>query len=204
MCSIVSWLAAALRPFMDCWQPVLFVDCCTAHLNPNVFELRRDLGIWIMVIPACLTYMMQPLDTIIFCSFKSKLADFYRAAKMSNDGGFVGIIDLISAIIGSSDFALQGRRWAHSCSRMGFGSSQANVNKLMMHELQLTSKPIVSSCRPSVDLLRVILPRSRRVVEDFCSALSTTAPIDGKWWRRSQRRCRHQGHSVWPDDNRNR
>ena len=47
-------------------QVILLLDSHKAHLNKNVLELAVSLNIWVLVVPAKLTWLLQPLDAHVF------------------------------------------------------------------------------------------------------------------------------------------
>ena len=44
----------------------LLFDAAPIHLAPEIILAARDLRIMIVMIPACLTYLLQPLDVMVF------------------------------------------------------------------------------------------------------------------------------------------
>ncbi len=67
---IVRILGMTLAPFMDRMQPILYFDAAPLHLHPAVLAELTAAGIWFHVIPARLTWMLQPLDSHGFVLFK--------------------------------------------------------------------------------------------------------------------------------------
>ena len=57
---ILGWI---LQPFMATRQPILSFDAAPLHLQDEILLELEDVGIWYLVIPARLTWMLQPLDT---------------------------------------------------------------------------------------------------------------------------------------------
>ena len=52
---------------------VLVMDCCPSHLAADVLGHAQRLGVSIVIIPARLTWLMQPLDTHVFAHLKRKI-----------------------------------------------------------------------------------------------------------------------------------
>jgi hypothetical protein len=87
MVRFISLLAKHLEPFREQYQPILLLDCCSAHLSAAVLAAASNQGIWIVIIPARLTWLLQPLDVYIFRNFKRELQKhFRRLIKESIDG----------------------------------------------------------------------------------------------------------------------
>lgn len=55
-------------------QPILLLDCVGCHIHPEVVAKARDLELWMAVVPAGLTFLLQPLDVYAFAPYKTCLA----------------------------------------------------------------------------------------------------------------------------------
>ena len=51
-------LAAVLLPFLDRYQPVLFLDAFRGHVAWEVFAECSRLGLWPVVVPSMLTCIL--------------------------------------------------------------------------------------------------------------------------------------------------
>ena len=61
---IIRLLGLILAPVLDRCQPVLMFDAVGLHLADEVMQQLTDARIWYLVIPARLTWLLQPLDPI--------------------------------------------------------------------------------------------------------------------------------------------
>jgi hypothetical protein len=66
MCRIINMLGLALRGYLAEWQPILLLDCSRVHLHAMVFNRCLANNIWPIVVPAKLTWLLQPCDTHAF------------------------------------------------------------------------------------------------------------------------------------------
>ena len=69
--TIVRRLAAVLAPYTATVQPILFLDAVRLHTTPRVLRACATAGIWPIVVPALMTWLLQPLDTDAFLPFSS-------------------------------------------------------------------------------------------------------------------------------------
>ena len=74
---ILRLVHQALAPFLNEWQPILMVDALRSHIGVRMFNEGNRYKIWILVIAAGMTWLLQVLDTHGFCSYKSSLRNAY-------------------------------------------------------------------------------------------------------------------------------
>ena len=63
---LMHLLCGRLREYLDHREVILLMDMAPCHMHPSVFPLARRKGIRIILIPAGLTGLLQPLDTHVF------------------------------------------------------------------------------------------------------------------------------------------
>ena len=74
MAVIIKLLGELLKPFLGAFQPILLMDALPAHLAAKVFRAATRCGIWVLVVPAKLTWLIQPADTHAFYKYKMYLS----------------------------------------------------------------------------------------------------------------------------------
>ena len=62
-------------PLVRRWQPVLVMDACRLHLHRSLAEACLREGVWLVIVPARLTWLLQPLDTHAFQPYKHFLRE---------------------------------------------------------------------------------------------------------------------------------
>ena len=154
-------LRVALAPFMRERQPILTMDTASPHISSQVLWVCGGLGLWVVIVPALLTWLLQPLDTDAFSLFKTRLQAEYLEAHIRAAGGVVGVRELIASICVAVRYVLQGRRWADVFERDGFGSSQGSLGQRVVSALQLDGPLAIPSHRPSLAQLKVCFPSNR-------------------------------------------
>ena len=63
MLTIVKTIAMVLKPYKHQYQPILLWDALKSHLSSSVLRAAGARGIWAIVIPAKITWLLQPADT---------------------------------------------------------------------------------------------------------------------------------------------
>ena len=61
------------QPLRERYQPLLIFDAVPLHLADEVMGELATAGIWYLVTPARLTWLLQPLDTHAFAKYKRYL-----------------------------------------------------------------------------------------------------------------------------------
>ena len=163
MQTIMRRLAAALAPFRREFQPILLLDAHKCHVCARVLAAARDAGIWVVVVPARLTWLLQPLDTHAFALFKRCLRKAYVAERIRSRNGEVDLPTFLRCVQTALREVLQGRHWADSFASNGFGASQACVSERVRSELQLQTVVSAPSARPSVEQLQRVFPQGLRI-----------------------------------------
>lgn len=71
--SDIRQIVAALGPHLGDYQILLVFDACKAHLGSFVFATCASLGVWPVVVPPRLTWLLQLLDTHVYLSYKGAI-----------------------------------------------------------------------------------------------------------------------------------
>ncbi len=164
LCSlIVRWLGAALRPHLGEYQPVLLLDAVRLHTAQKVLTACRGARIWPLVIPAKMTWLLQPLDTHAFRSFKAYLQEAYQSARASSATGRLDVDRFLSCVYNAIRYVLQGNRWALSFDSDGFGENQMKLSSHVKTQLQIEAPMVIPACRPSLEQLQLCFPKKAAV-----------------------------------------
>ena len=165
LCStIVRMVAEALAPLAHLYQPVFFLDAARCHTRWNVFAAFARFGIWPIVVPSKMTWLLQPLDTHVFALFKRRVRGAVQRARCEADVD-ASIVEIVLLALGESiDAVLLGRMWAAAFESNGFGQGQTCVSQRVLDSLELSAAPVVSRDRPSADCLRPCFPRRAHII----------------------------------------
>ena len=164
-------LAEALRkyereqvhPPMLRLQPVLSLDAANVHIHEACVRSCYALDIWPIVVPARLTWLLQPLDTHAFQKYKEYFKAAYQRARLLTADGVLTVSDFLNVFYDAIRRVLQGNRWALAFDQDGFGPQQAKVSSYILQQLQLEEAPVVPSTLPALETLQHCFPRNRAV-----------------------------------------
>lgn len=160
---IIRELKKVLEPYMDVIQPVLVLDAARLHLA-HALAACRATGVWPLIVPPKLTWLMQPLDTWGFSLYKHVMQMAYQRARASSADGDVSMHDFIKCVCEAVRVALQGRRWAYAFDADGFGYQQARLCERITHHLEVAAVADVPATRPSLEQLRLCFPRRTKTI----------------------------------------
>jgi len=161
--SIVRWLGLALAPHMGRVQPILLLDAVRLHTAKNVLSACSRYRIWPIVVPAKMTWLVQPLDTSAFHLYKASLKRAYQRARGGSPNGDVSLAAFLACLYETIRSVLQGRRWASAFEQDGFGPRQERLSSYIKAQLQIDTPLQLSARRPAVEQLAACFP-ARAVV----------------------------------------
>lgn len=165
---IVRELSAALRRLgarSRNLQPVLVMDAAKIHFAPVVLNACRAVGIWVVIVPARTTWLLQPLDTHAFSQYKSELRRAYQRARTASASanGDLQINEFLQCVYHAIRTVLQGRQWAAAFDQNGLGAMQAALSEKVLQRLSLRGRVGISAERPSPEQVRLCLPRRAHI-----------------------------------------
>ena len=163
---ILRILGLILRPFMATMQPILSFDAAPLHLVPDVLEEMTRAGIWYLVIPARLTWMLQPLDSHAFILFKNYLRrHFTDAAGNGDTRSFMR--RMLDLVIGAIRYVFQGRNWQKAFEQNGFAPDLASLSDFVRHQCGPVPLPPLPLACPTAAQLRICWPRNRPFYDEL-------------------------------------
>ena len=138
LCEIMQLLGGALAPWLREFQPVLLMDALAAHLAPSVLRAAAAAGAWVLPLPAKTTWLLQPLDTHVFATYKQVLRRKYVEFMANDREGRVHACHVLLAAHNACVEILQQREHRHAFVHNGFGDTQCGVRQSILAELQVT------------------------------------------------------------------
>ena len=163
-CIIIRLLTLVLQPLRERYQPLLIFDAAPLHLADDVMEELATASIWYLVIPARLTWLLQPLDTHAFAKYKRHLKMLFqdRDRRDQEDNSTLVMVRLVIHTIRA---VLQGHQWGPAFASNGLTGDQDRVSMFIRRELEYERLPLYLPLCPTVEVLRLCWPRNRVVNE---------------------------------------
>ena len=139
-------------------QPILLFDAARLHLSKDVFKSCLTAGVWPLVVPARTTWLLQPLDVDAFQHYKAHLKRTYQKARV-DAGGDLAIDKFLECVYATIRRVLQGKLWAPTFDRVGFGAAQAKLSAFVARQLQLQGPVQIPALRPSEEQVGQCFPK---------------------------------------------
>ncbi len=160
---VLARIRRAVREAIGECEVVLAWDCATQHLSEAALRSLTEEGFVPLLIPAGLTWLLQPLDTHVFADFKRGMHRLQAATRANAAGGALPAgywIHCIEACV--RDFF--GRQdYATSFARNGLASSQDNLRPCIRQLVR--DQPTRAARAPSQEELEQLVGRPGRMLE---------------------------------------
>ena len=151
MCKVLCEVAAAVRDVRHKFQITLVLDMAPCHLHATVLQTASQLNIWLLYVPARTTFLLQPLDTHCFASFKMWLRRRFQDARKHGQDGQVSPAAWLRILYDLPLQFLAGRTWREAFMQNGLGGSSSSVRPDVSQLLQslrpLPLEPLFPSLR---------------------------------------------------------
>ena len=162
MVRVVRLIASVLSPYLHEVQPVLLMDAHKVHIARAVLEACVASGIWPVIVPAKMTWLLQPCDTHAFSKLKLHLrAVSYpkaRASAVAADGS-LSVFEFLAALYDTIRVVLVGMAWEGAFVQDGYGRDQAWLSKSVLRHLEYDQRPAAPCEQPSLGQLQFCFPK---------------------------------------------
>ena len=161
-CEILKLLGRLLSSLAPTHWFVMSLDAHGAHITPGVFEAACRAGISLLVIPASMTHILQPLDTHVFSGLKLELWKGVQTLALESATGDFDIqkfMDMVCSVISS----VMSKASPHAFASCGFSTNQQGVTERVLNALDLPDVPEVSSEPPTLQDLQLLWPQGRTI-----------------------------------------
>ena len=155
---VLRLLAFIFQPFQDLVHLILLLDVCPVHLARRVFAAARFLGICLVLVPAHLTFLLQPLDTDVFSHYKLRLKRAFADLVLQHGTTMVPISNWVRAIISVIESFIMDKDWSHSFSRNGYACSREYIGARLRKALAWDTAPFIPPMPPNRDQMDALLP----------------------------------------------
>ena len=138
-------------------QPILILDCVGCHIHPAVVAKAQDLHVWLLVVPARLTFLLQPLDVYAFAPFKACLTKLLLEAE--DEGGKLEVIQWMNCLCSTIRKFWCSRKWKAAFLCTGVvpgGPLTQDLHHLAVVRALSPSSPLEP---PDVEAVQAIFPR---------------------------------------------
>ena len=158
MCRAIRVLHKHLKKYMRTCQFILSSDAFRAHLTRNVWRTLARKGFMYHLIPAKMTWVMQPCDTHVFASLKRVLLEETQTLALRTADGRLTMKLLFAALALTIGSVLRGTSWRQAFWDLGLTGTQACLSETLLDKLMLRTRPRVPSTMPTLQHLQHVFP----------------------------------------------
>ena len=132
MCRIIQILAAALESHAKDSQIILSADCCRAHIAKQVWQTCTRHNICLHLIPAKMTWALQPCDTHVFASLKRRIQRGCVELMLQSQTGQLTKVQLFRAFSGALQEIVNNGNWQKAFHDVGMVGHQNDVSDTVL------------------------------------------------------------------------
>ena len=141
-------------------RAVLFtLDVARLHFALPVIRACRQHGLMFHLVPAKMTWLLQPCDTRVFAAYKRCFQEALVARQLESVGGQVDILGVMDAVFDAIRSVMQGTLWRGAFEEVGLRGNQASLSPAVLRQLDLASAPMVGAGPLTPEQLAAVLPR---------------------------------------------
>ena len=160
LAEILADLANACRQLAPGRPCILLMDALKVHYTPKVLAAASDGGLHVVIVPACCTYFLQPLDTDAFSRFKRHYRRALYNVTSVEETDDVSPRAVVSCIEDAIRHVLQGHHWDAVFSKNGFCQGATRVRTSILRELEWSNVPSLPPGLPTLEEWQAIFPRN--------------------------------------------
>ena len=163
MLQIIRLLGAILEPLTHKVTPILIMDACKVHFAEAVVRACRRANIVLIIVPARMTWLLQPCDTHAFHRFKMVLRSLVLAARAKTISGRLDTYSFFQCLYKAIRSVIQGVRWARSFDDDGYSLFQENTSRYVRRVLQLACNYSAPCSALTESELSPVFPRGSKI-----------------------------------------
>jgi hypothetical protein len=129
MMRLLTRIRQAVRAQMGMVKILLWLDAATQHVSVDVLNHAARLQIYMLLVPASLTWLMQPLDVYVFSKFKGLLRELQRTGRKNAPDAKLPPNEWITLTGEAVQRLLVHTDWSHAFGKLGMGPAGHILNQ---------------------------------------------------------------------------
>lgn len=155
----IALLCDCLGEVMQEREVYLVLDMASCHLHPSVLKLAMKKRVRIILVPAGMTGVLQPLDSHVFRQFRAKMQEGWLERKSATDDGQVSLQTWFKIVNDAIDAIVVSKSWRHAFERVRILSSQSLISPKLLKALAWESCPEIPNKLPAPGQAARMFPR---------------------------------------------
>ena len=166
MVQVIKNIHGALRSDLVGRQVIFSSDVYRAHITTEVWRAMGRVNFFYFLIPAKMTWALQPCDTHVFALFKRHLGEATQSAAVSCDSGQVPLKSLVQIVCQVLEDVVRNKSWSNAFGDLGLLGNQLTVSRSVMEKLSLAAVQDAGHDLPSLTMLQDIWPAGSTIPID--------------------------------------
>lgn len=158
MKQIFAALANTVRKHAPRKRVILCADSYKAHLSNSNWQSCAAYGFFYFIIPAKLTWALQPCDTHLFATFKAFLWKKVQQLTIDGNHSCPKMATLMDALVATIESVLNNTSWTKAFQDLGYCGHQHAVSPRTLQKLDMTEWPQVGHDLPTLEDIAQCLP----------------------------------------------
>lgn len=180
-------VASVLQPWIPRIAVIFCADTYRGHLTKGVWDTMARLRFAYLLIPAKLTWALQPCDTHVFAGYKRQLVEEQqvrriaeaelqrrRTAALSPPPGVAPVepvLNLIESLVAAFEKTVQQRSWTAAFASNGLGDSLLDISPGLLQQLTFEAMPSDMQSWPTLKDFQHIFPARSDIPVDSIFAV---------------------------------
>ena len=158
---MVTQLALALGDAKNSRTIYVYGDAYKAHIGRRAWKAFAKQGMNYCLIPANMTWILQPLDTRAFAGYKNFLANECQRISVARIGGRLSMHQLLDAVAATINRYLNVSDWTKAFCDTGLVGSQRCVSTRVLEKMGQPERPFLPRHTiPTLEQLANVFPRN--------------------------------------------
>ena len=160
---LLNEIATRVRHLDPQLQIILLMDCAKQHIHTKISVAARRQKIWIVYVPAKLTWLLQPCDTHVFAAYKRQMQREYDDERASTSTGHVTYAAWMLAIARTIVKVLESTAWQRAFAETGWTEDHMDTSFYILRHLDPAATLPALCDRPHESTLRACLPSNMKL-----------------------------------------
>ena len=126
---LLTALRASIRRVAAGAKILLWMDAASQHVSVDVLNHAARLQIYLLLVPASLTWLCQPLDVYVFARLKAAFRDRHRLHRKTSPTGQLAPAEWIQVTARVVKQVLVDTSWHETFSKLGVWEAHAEPNR---------------------------------------------------------------------------
>ena len=157
MKKIITVLHNCIQEITAEYQIILVVDAARCHIHRDIVNHACRHDMWMLYVPAKMTWLLQPLDAYVFAGFKAHLKQQYADPHYTPEATSMPTINWLRRLWTSIEHKVHNMDWKHAFAKVGLMNQQRDMSAHVAACTAMNSPGTFGCAMPSPGDLQYLL-----------------------------------------------